>query len=261
VVVAAGSLGSTELLLRCRDQHRTLPGLSPMLGRNWSANANLLSTAIYSDAGRVEQTRGPSISSAIDFTDGSRGGERYVIEDDGFPNLILNSLRACLDAPGAAGFGRGLLQQIEEHVRADPNLRNVMVWLGAGMDAGDGQLSLKRRLLTPWLRDLDLQWTPQNSKGVLEAIADVHRKMTAATGGRLREGLPGSIFRNMVTLHPLGGCRMGTTADNGVVDHLGQVFGSPRLYVVDGAIAPTATGRNPSHTIAAMAERIAAHIN
>ena len=260
VVLAAGSLGSTELLLRCRDEHRTLPGLSPVLGRHWSANANLLSTAVYREAGRVDQTLGPSIASAIDFTDGRRDGERFVIEDDGFPNLILNSLRACLDAPGAAGFGRGLLQQIEEHVRADPNLRNVMVWLGAGMDASDGQLSLKRRLLMPWVRDLDLQWTPQNSRGVFEAIVDVHRKMTAATGGRMREGLPGSVFRNMVTLHPLGGCQMGTSAENGVVDHLGQVFGCPRLYVADGAIAPTATGRNPSHTIAAMAERIAAHI-
>ena len=128
------------------------------------------------------------------------------------------------------------------------------------MDAGYGQLSLKRRLLTPWVRDLDLEWTPQNSRGVIEAIVEVHRKMTAATGGRLREGPPGSIFRNMVTLHPLGGCRMGTSAENGVVDHLGQVFGYRDLYVADGAIAPTATGRNPSHTIAAMAERIAAHI-
>ena len=62
-----------------------------------------------------------------------------------------------------------------------------MVWLGAGMDAGDGQLSLKRRLFAPWVRDLDLQWKPQNSKGVIEAIIDVHRKMTEATGGRLRE--------------------------------------------------------------------------
>ena len=260
VIVAAGSLGSTELLLRCRDEHRTLPALSRTLGQGWSANANVLSTAVYADPGRVEQTLGPSIASAIDFTDGSRDGERFVIEDDGFPNLILNSLRACLDAPGAAGFGRGLLQQIEDHVRGDPNLRNVMVWLGAGMDAGDGQLSLKRRLLTPWVRDLDLEWTPQHSRGVIEAIVEVHRKMTAATGGRLREGPPGSIFRNMVTLHPLGGCRMGTSAENGVVDHLGQVFGYRDLYVADGAIAPTATGRNPSHTIAAMAERIAAHI-
>ena len=65
----------------------------------------------------------------------------------------------------------------------------------------------------------------------------------------------------MVTLHPLGGCKMGATAETGVVNHLGQVFGYQHLYVVDGSIAPTATGRNPSHTIAAMAERIAAHVN
>ena len=261
VLLAAGSLGSTELLLRCRDEHRTLPGLSRLLGRNWSANANLLSTAVYAGTDRVQQSLGPSISSAIDFTDGSRNGERFVIEDDGFPNLILNSLRACLNAPDGAGLGRTLLKQIEEHVSADPNLRNVMVWLGAGMDAGDGQLSLKRRLFLPWVRDLDLQWNPENSKGVLEAILEVHRKVTVATGGRMREPLPGSLFRNMVTLHPLGGCKMGATPETGVVNHLGQVFGYQHLYVVDGSIAPTATGRNPSHTIAAMAERIAAHVN
>ena len=260
VLLAAGSLGSTELLLRCRDEHRTLPGLSPMLGRHWSANANLLSTALYKDPERVQQTLGPSISAGIDFSDGSRNGERFVIEDDGFPNLLLNSLRACLDAPGAAGFGRGLLQQIEEHVRANSNLRNVMIWLGAGLDAGDGQLALKRRLFAPWVRDLDLQWTPQNSRGVIEAIAEVHRRLTDATGGQMRQGPPDSVFKNMVTLHPLGGCRMGNSVESGVVDHLGQLFGYPRLYVVDGAIAPTATGRNPSHTIAAMAERIAAHV-
>jgi cholesterol oxidase len=45
VFLAAGSLGSTELLLRARDEHRTLPKLSPMLGRGWSPNANVLSMA------------------------------------------------------------------------------------------------------------------------------------------------------------------------------------------------------------------------
>ena len=260
VFLAAGSLGSTELLLRCRDEHRTLPALSRMLGRNWSANANLLSTAVYSGTDRVQQSLGPSISSAIDFTDASYRNQRFVIEDDGFPNLILNALRACLDAPDA-GFGRPLLEQIEAHVSGDPNLRNVMVWLGAGMDAADGQLSLKRRLFWPWVRDLDLQWNPQNSTGVFEAILDLHRKVTDATGGRLREPLPGSLLKNMVTLHPLGGCGMGETPQTGVVNHLGEVFGYEHLYVVDGAIAPTATGRNPSHTIAAMAERIAAHVH
>jgi cholesterol oxidase len=53
---------------------------------------------------------------------------------------------------------------------------------------------------------------------------------------------------------------MGASAENGVVNHLGEVFGYPNLIVADGASIPTSTGRNPSHTIAAMAERIAAHM-
>jgi cholesterol oxidase len=54
---------------------------------------------------------------------------------------------------------------------------------------------------------------------------------------------------------------MGDSVDTGVVNHLGQVFGYPNLIVADGAIVPTSTGRNPSHTIAALAERVAAHIS
>ena len=139
--------------------------------------------------------------------------------------------------------------------------RNVMVWLGAGMDAGDGQLSLKR----PCLPLDDEPWTcngmPERSKGVLEAILDVHRKHDRGDGRPFEAEPAWSLFRNMVTLHPLGGCRMGATPDTGVVNHLGQVFGYQHLYVVDGSILPTATGRNPSHTIAALAERIAAHVN
>ena len=71
VFLAAGSLGSTELLLRCRDEHGTLPDISRMLGRNWSANANVLSMAAYADGGRVQQTVGPTIASMLDFIDGS----------------------------------------------------------------------------------------------------------------------------------------------------------------------------------------------
>ena len=43
--------------------------------------------------------------------------------------------------------------------------------------------------------------------------------------------------------------------DDGVVDHKGEVFGYPRLYVLDGSIIPRALGLNPSRTIAALAER------
>jgi cholesterol oxidase len=84
--------------------------------------------------------------------------------------------------------------------------------------------------------------------------------MTDATGGRSGLDLSWRVFESLLTLHPLGGCRMADTGQAGVVNHLGQVFGYPNLYVVDGAIVPTPLGRNPSHTIAALAERIVAHV-
>jgi cholesterol oxidase len=54
---------------------------------------------------------------------------------------------------------------------------------------------------------------------------------------------------------------MGASPGAGVVDHLGRVNGYRNLIVADGAIVPTPTVRNPSHTIAALAERIAAHVS
>ena len=41
----------------------------------------------------------------------------------------------------------------------------------------------------------------------------------------------------------------------GVVNPFGEVFEYPGLYVLDGSILPGSTGANPSHTIAAVAER------
>jgi len=259
VFIAAGSLGSTELLLRCRDEHKTLPNLSKALGGKWSANANVLSMATYDDASRVQQTIGPTISSVLDFMDGSSDDQRFVIEDDGFPNTLLNAFRACRDRGVATDVGQSLLRQIEEHLAGDEQSRNVMVWLGAGMDAADGRLSLRRRFgQKP--RALDLRWRPEQSRSVVELILALHERMTAATGGHLLPNPGWSLFRNLVTLHPLGGCGMGATSQTGVVDHLGRVFGYPNLHVVDGSILPSSVGRNPSHTIAALAERIASHV-
>ena len=53
---------------------------------------------------------------------------------------------------------------------------------------------------------------------------------------------------------------MGETAATGVVDESGNVFGYPGLYVADGSIIPRPLGVNPSRTIAAVAEHIAAGI-
>ncbi len=214
-----------------------------------------------SEAGRVKQSTGPSISSVLDFTDGSVDGQRFVIEEDGFPNVVLNALKAYLDNQIGGATGKALLDSLEHHLREDYLLSDLMVWLGAGMDAADGTLGLKRHgVISPKL-DLDLEWDPERSQGVADAISAMHKNLTEATGGHWFAPPTWSLFKNLLTLHPLGGCQMGVSAGGGVVNHLGEVFGYPNLIVADGAIVPTSTGRNPSHTIAALAERIAAHIS
>jgi cholesterol oxidase len=197
----------------------------------------------------------------LDFTDGSFKDQRFAIEDDGFPNVVLNTLKAYFDNQLVTATASALFTELEQHLREDYLLSDLMVWIGTGMDAADGQFRLKRHgLISPKL-ELDLDWDNERSKGVLDAIAEMQKNLTRATGGRWFVPPTWSFFKNLLTLHPLGGCKMGVSPETGVVDHLGQVFGYPNLIVADGAIIPTSTGRNPSHTIAALAERIAAHIS
>jgi choline dehydrogenase-like flavoprotein len=60
--------------------------------------------------------------------------------------------------------------------------------------------------------------------------------------------------------HLVGGCRMGSTPADGVVDpNLGS-FAIPNLYVTDGSVMPTQGAANPALTIMALAARCAEHL-
>jgi cholesterol oxidase len=257
VVRAAGSLGTTELLLRCRDEHRTLTGLSRRLGEGWSANANVLTPDHYPSHQDVQQSIGPTISGGLDFMDGSAGGHRFYIEDDGFPNLLLNAVDAKVRAGHFSLLGLALRAHLRRGTRELNPLGNVMMWLGEGVDAADGRLYLGRRWWMPWKKDLQLAWDVARSKPVIDAILQAHGRLSRANGGSLRIPLYWTLLRGLVTVHPLGGCRMGRDAGEGVVDHRGEVFGHPNLFVADGSVLPRPVGRNPSMTIAALAERSA----
>jgi cholesterol oxidase len=67
----------------------------------------------------------------------------------------------------------------------------------------------------------------------------------------LLESLAGLSF----TAHILGGCHIGRSEEDGVIDTWHQVFDYPGLYVVDGSAISANVGVNPSLTIAALAER------
>ena len=255
VMLAAGSLGSTEILLRSRDQARSLPRLSRALGQNWSSNGDFLTPAFYSNR-KISPTIGPTITCAIDFLDGKKKGDRYFVEDGGFPNVISNYIKSRLKTASRVSVERRFMRIIEKAIAKNP-LENMMPWFGQAMDASNGRLYLGRRWAAPWRRELKLDWDVSHSEAAVQALVDMHVKLSNATDGRPAVPPTWTILRNLVTPHPLGGCTMATSPAAGVTNHAGEVFGHPGLYVVDGSIVPHALGLNPSKTIAALAERAA----
>ena len=59
------------------------------------------------------------------------------------------------------------------------------------------------------------------------------------------------------TLHPMGGCRMGTNPRESVVDSNLTVHGIPNLSIASAAVYPSGGSSNPSFTIIALAFRLA----
>ncbi|MCA1583662.1 MAG: GMC family oxidoreductase [Acidobacteria bacterium] len=251
VILAAGSLGSTELLLRCRDEHAGLPNVSQRLGHRWSSNGDFLTPAIYAFRA-VEPTRGPTITSAINLLDGTVDGQEIFIEDGGFPDLAKGAMERLAGRPGATEQETALIEGVRWLVR----LRlfdSIMPWFAQGRDASDGVLSLRDKKLF-------LDWDVETSEPTIEAILRTHQKLAMATGGAAIVPPAWAWSQDLITPHPLGGAAMGTSASDGVVDFRGEVFGYRNLFVSDGSIVPKAIGLNPSKTIAALAEHVAARI-
>jgi cholesterol oxidase len=147
------------------------------------------------------------------------------------------------------------LSFFRDRLQKNGPLEEVMPWFAQGVDAGNGVLKLRRRwwLFGPW--QLSLDWDITKSEPLINAIVAIHQRLSGATKGDAIVPPTWTGDKYLITPHPLGGCNMGTAAENGVVDHKGEVFGHKNLFVLDGAIVPEAVGVNPSRTIAALAER------
>lgn len=134
----------------------------------------------------------------------------------------------------------------------------VMVWQGVeGKSKIIGKITSivsKKKAGT-----LELMWDHESSR---EMFSDMERAMKDLSKGLGGKYLPSVYWAadRLLTAHPLGGCAMGDDPEFDVVNEYGEVNGYPGLYVADGAIIPTALARNPTATIAALAERIAEHI-
>jgi cholesterol oxidase len=270
VILAAGSLGSTFLLLTNKD---SLPGINTtLLGTRFSSNGDLFGVIRDSvdKEGKpriFDPTKGPTVTTAIWLPDRLDGGDGPggCIQDIGYPNFFSWAIEG-LDVPAVVRRVTTFAgRRIWAHFSGNPtnygsrlaalfgtgrNTSATLPLAGMGRDAGDGVMSLNSKGY------LQIKWSPRTSKETYRHLRARMGEIAGELDGRFLE-IPPRFLGRAFTVHPLGGCPMGRDEQEGVVDPFGAVFGCPGLFVVDGSILPGAAGINPSLTIAALANRAA----
>ena len=281
VVVAAGTLGTNELLLRCRDEFGSLPRISLQLGKRFSGNGDFVAI-VNSSERALDSNYGPVITRFTDFNLQAQpqdGQPSYLLEDAGYPAFAawyveglrpltslsylfgkLMRLEKIAWRRWLAGLWPGkrrgsVVDYLQAMLQGDLSYRSSVL-LFMGLDAGDGEVSLHQGALT-------LRWPQSTSMPLYTAILDCANRFTrfVKARGLIQQPTWYRPIRDNITVHPLGGCALANSAQAGVVNtttgQRGQVFGYQGLYVADGALLPGAVGANPSATIAALAEWIA----
>lgn len=241
VVLAAGAVATTELLLRSRDVTGTLPHLSPLLGHSFSGNGDFLTLAELREE-RGDMTTGPTITSTtiLDVPEG-RGSVWYQVQDGAFPVAMQELFGAIV--PG---------RQVRRWWRrrfGGPDPRRMFTVLAMGHDSGGGTLRLDRS------GKAVLSWRNRWQTHLIRSQRRVGPLLASLLDARLYNPVTWSLLRRTTTVHPLGGVPPGPDAATGVVDEVGEVHGYPGLFVVDGSVLPASTGVNPSATILAAAEQ------
>ncbi len=275
VIVAAGALGSSQLLLRSGAQG--LP-LSPALGTRFSTNGDLLGFG-YDSAVQTnimgfgidtpptdEQRVGPTITTVADYRGIPTIMDRFIIEEGAVPSGLVDAARLALPLVAGRMPDFPMRQRVERdlaHRRTDGALNHGMVYLGIGHDSAGGRVELDR------FGNATVNWPGLMQEPFVARQRAEMAQQAAVFGGTYIDGTlaNGQFNGELITVHPLGGCPMADSVDNGVVNADGQVYDPAGhsgavhrgLHVVDGAILPGSIGVNPLLTIAALAERAAAH--
>ena len=260
VFVCAGAINTTELLLRCRDEYGTLPGLSPALGHHYSGNGDYVALA-FETAQPFEPSVGPIITTGMLYDRAAMDDASwFLLEEGGYPRNIA-SLLQLLDP--RHGFERDVVAVTQHDLkrvtisasrgRVDENTgvgANSAVFLAMGRDLANGRIEL-----VPLTNLLRIEWDVGSNMPLYSTEERLSQDVAKALGGAMGYNPFWKFLNQPISVHNLGGCVMAESPSAGVVDPDGQVHGYPNLYVMDGAALPAATGTNPSHTIAAVAER------
>jgi cholesterol oxidase len=268
VVLAAGTLGSTEILLRSRDKGLSV---SDRLGERFSANGDIIAfgfgAKVPVDAigvghpARIEMAPiGASVSGQIEINDPDYLNNGLCIQEGAIPSALASALPYMFLPNGRL---LGALQSLISGVYKGP-FANLQTFFAVSHDSASGRFSLDGDRLA-------LSWPGAKDEAVYKRLDELLGKLVGEVGGAyVKNPLAGSVMGHQpATAHPLGGAGMGRDRSHGAVDHRCRVFdGSASgsngahagLYVIDGAVIPRSLGVNPLLTITALSERAMLHM-
>ncbi len=258
VVVAAGVLGTVDLLLKCRDEAGALPHLSPRLGERVRSNSEAL-------VGVTAKGSGENYAQGVAITSHFWIDEVTSVEPVRYPigsSLMRNLMFPMIDL-GKSKWDR-LKAVIVSTIKRPSDFLTVRVfseWARKNtvllvMQTEDNRMKFKRGrgLWTLFKRGLRTERDPDQP---IPAVVDAGREVLTRFADKV-DGVPWIGLNELIgkpnTAHILGGCAIAADVEHGVVDTNQEVFGYRGLYVADGSVIPANLGVNPSLTITAMTE-------
>jgi cholesterol oxidase len=266
VILAAGTLGSTEILLRSRAKGL---GLSDRLGERFSANGDIIAFALGGKervnavgVGHppkfVGDAIGAAVSGQVELPDANHLDRSMIVQEGVLPSALAPLLPVFFIAGGRL---LGAAESLVKGVYRGP-LSHLHTFFVVSHDEARGRITLDNG-------NAKVEWPGAAEEPVYRRVDEALTKAAEAVGARyIKSPLAAtSMGTKPATAHPLGGCGMGDDARTGVVNHKSQVFDGKTeesvhagLYVCDGSVIPRSIGVNPLLTIAALAERAMLHL-
>jgi cholesterol oxidase len=257
VVVAAGALGTNQLLAGCR-QDGSLPRLSAALGKVVRTNSESIQAVTAPDDSR-DFARSVAITSSI-YPDPDTHIEVVTYGHGGdaisrlFTAMTGSGTRLTRPLKWTAAMLRHPLRAARLLLWPFKWSRRTVILLV--MQSTDTAMSLvaRKRILGRGVRLQTEQDPERPNPTFLPAAEKAARWFAERTGGVAQSGVTESALNIPTTAHILGGAVIGPDRERGVVDGQNRVYGYRNLLVCDGSAIPANPGVNPSLTITAKAE-------
>jgi cholesterol oxidase len=246
VVVAAGGIHSAALLLRSTK----LTNLSPQLGKNFNNNGEHsflgILPADYDDLEKYFCYKGSDNAAVMTF---------HWFDEEGFTvhpgsGIEPSIFASAFEAPDSAVLPKRAWGLPYKRFAEQVYPHRLIAFSVLGLADGHRSISVGDD------GTVDL---PPGDRTAYDAYLDRMEDIVIGAGRKSGVTLLPAVPRKlagMTSAHLLCACRMAESADAGVVDSDGQVFGHPNLFVSDASVLPYALGVNPALTISAVTERM-----